>query len=120
MHRYRDSRDPQWTQLPGAAGLDGTCEELKPLPFGSWLRKEKDVIVRESHQQQAKYFLNFLHLRRDTNGHSRILATHPDVEAAIRDAGFVGRVEIIEVGPITAMYGGVHCSTQVLRGPAAD
>jgi N-dimethylarginine dimethylaminohydrolase len=96
---------------------DGTYKELKPFPFWAWLRKERYVIVRASYQQQANYFLNFLHLGRDTNGHSRILATNLDVEAAIRDAGFVGRVGTIEFGLITAMYGGVHCSTQRLSFP---
>jgi arginine deiminase len=98
---------------------DGKYEELKPLPFGEWLRKEKYTVVRASHKQQADYFLNFLHLGKDKDGHGTILAINPDVERAVRDAGFVGRVETIDFKPITAMCGGVHCATQVLRKPQA-
>jgi arginine deiminase len=96
---------------------DGTYEELKPVPFGEWLKKEKYTVVRASHEQQEKYFLNFLHLGTDPHGHSKILATNPDVDKSITAAGFLGRVETIDFQPITAMYGGVHCSTQVLRKP---
>jgi arginine deiminase len=97
---------------------DGAYEEGKAMPFGAWLKKEGFTIVKASHQQQARYFLNFLHLGRDKHGHNKILAINPDVEHAIRDAGFVGRIETIDFGPITAMYGGVHCATQVLRKPS--
>jgi arginine deiminase len=96
---------------------NGTYEELKPIAFGEWLKKEKYTIVKASHQQQAEYFLNFLHLGKDKNGRGTILAINPDVEKAITDAGFVGRVKTIDFKPIMAMYGGVHCASQVLRKP---
>jgi N-dimethylarginine dimethylaminohydrolase len=96
---------------------DGVYEELKPIGFGEWLKKEKYTIVRASHEQQAEYFLNFLHLGKNGDGKGTILAINPEVERAVSQAGFVGKVQTIEFGPITAMYGGVHCATQLLRKP---
>ncbi|OHT06876.1 Amidinotransferase family protein [Tritrichomonas foetus] len=85
------------------------------MPFGKWLQKEKFTVVKASFKQQEGYFLNLLHLGRNNSGKSQILAINPDVEKAVKDVGFNGDVTYIDFSPITSMYGGVHCASQVLR-----
>jgi N-dimethylarginine dimethylaminohydrolase len=94
----------------------GRYREILRMPFGKWLKKEKFEVVKASHEQQDAYFLNFLHLGKNAKGENTILATNRDVEKAIKEAGFVGHVETIDFTGISTMYGGVHCSSQVLRG----
>jgi arginine deiminase len=94
---------------------DGDFEELKPVPFGKWLTKEGFAVVKASERQQKEFFLNVLHLGKNKEGKNRLLATNPEVEKALHAHGFIGDCETIDFGPITAMCGGVHCASQVLR-----
>lgn len=90
-------------------------EEVQ-MPFGKWLRKEGFTVVLASEAQQKNYFLNLLHLGKDSHGISKIMTIHPDVEKTLKKYGFKAEVIYLDdFSPITAMYGGIHCSTQVLR-----
>ena len=87
----------------------------KSMPFGKWLTKEKFNVVKATFKQQEGYFINLLHLGRNSAGKSRILSINPDVEKELKRVGFDGSVHYIDFSPITSMYGGVHCASQVLR-----
>ena len=87
------------------------------IPFGQWLKKEGFTVVEATNKQQEEYFINLLHLGKDKNGNNKVFTINPDVENAIRKAGFKGDVFYQDFAQITAMYGGAHCATQVLRTP---
>jgi arginine deiminase len=94
---------------------DGSWERKPPITFAEWLKREHYTVVKVTSAQQERYFLNMLHLGRDTLGRSKILAINPEVEKVIKAHGYTGSVETIDFGPITAMYGGAHCAAQCLR-----
>jgi arginine deiminase len=96
-------------------GSEGQYRQVSKIPFGEWLKKEGYTVVKATHEQQDAYFFNFLNLGRNSKGTNTILGINKDLEKAIREAGFDGQVETIDFSGITSMYGGVHCSTQVLR-----
>nr|AMQ24260.1 arginine deiminase [Trichomonadida sp. LN-2016a] len=85
------------------------------MPFGEWLKREKFTVVPATHKQQEGYFINLLHLGKDDNGKDRVFTINPEVERAIKEHGFDGKVFNIDFSPITTMYGGAHCASQVLR-----
>jgi arginine deiminase len=93
----------------------GVYEELKTVGFGAWLKQEGFEIVPANSRQQQEFFLNVLHLGKDKCGRNRLLAMHPSVDKAVHEHGFIGECDTIDFTPITAMYGGVHCASQVLR-----
>ena len=93
----------------------GAYVEEVQMPFGKWLRNEGYTVVMATLTQQQQYFLNNLHLGRDNNGKGKILSINPEVEKSLKKHGFDGTVLYMDFSPITSMYGGVHCSTQVLR-----
>jgi arginine deiminase len=95
----------------------GKYEVVGTMPFGQWLKKEGFTVVPASFQQQEGYFLNLLHLGKNKKGKAQVLVINPDVEKAIKERGFDGDVHYIDFQAITAMYGGAHCATQVLRQP---
>jgi arginine deiminase len=94
-----------------------TWEEVQPMPFGAWLKKEGWNVVPVSLKQQEGYFVNFLNLGRDARGKPRILAVQEDVEKVVKAHGFGGTVATLDFAEITAMCGGARCATQVLRRP---
>ncbi|KAH0785903.1 Amidinotransferase family protein [Histomonas meleagridis] len=89
--------------------------EKKTAPFGKWLKDEKFTVVKATFKQQEDYFINLLHLGRDKYGKNLVLAINKDVEKAVNEVGFNGKVTYLDFSPITSMYGGVHCASQVLR-----
>jgi N-dimethylarginine dimethylaminohydrolase len=90
---------------------------LNARPFGEWLKKEGFNIVKPTARQQEGHFVNFLNLGRDARGRCRVLATNQEFERVVKAAGFEGDVFTIDFSDITAMAGGAHCATQVLRAP---
>ena len=92
----------------------GNYIEVSQTPFGQWLKKENFTVVKASFKQQEGYFLNLLHLGKK-NGKNQILAINPEVESACKKFGFNGDITYLNFEPITSMYGGVHCASQVLR-----
>ena len=97
---------------------DGTYAKESEMPFGQWLKKEGYKVVKASFKQQEGYFLNLVHLGKDGAGRNRLLAINPEVESCIKRAGYQGDVYTIDFSPITTMYGGAHCATQILRRPS--
>jgi arginine deiminase len=96
---------------------EGKYERVGTMPFGEWLKKSGFTVVPVSFEQQEKYFLNLLHLGKKKNGRAQVMVANRDVEKAIKERGFEGDVHYIDFEAITAMYGGVHCATQVFRRP---
>jgi arginine deiminase len=97
---------------------NGKYAESSSVPFGEWLKKEGYNIIKATTKQQEGYFINFLNLGRDNHGKCRVLAINDEFEKVVKAHGFNGHVETIDFSEITAMYGGAHCATQVLRRPA--
>lgn len=95
---------------------NGYVEEVT-MPFGQWLKKEKFEVVEATFKQQEDYFINLLHLGKTAMGKDRVFAINPDVEKELIKHGFDGHVYYMDFSPITAMYGGAHCASQVLRSP---
>jgi arginine deiminase len=85
------------------------------MPFGKWLKKEGFEVVEATFKQQEDYFINLLHLGKTALGKDRVFAINPDVEKELRAHGYDGEVFYMDFSPITAMYGGAHCASQVLR-----
>ena len=93
---------------------EGYVEE-STMPFGKWLRKEGFEVVEASFKQQEDYFINLLHLGKTALGKDRLFAINPEVEKELVKHGYDGEVYYMDFSQITAMYGGAHCASQVLR-----
>ena len=91
--------------------------EKRAIPFGQWLKDEKFTVIKSSFKQQEDYFINLLHLGRDSKGKNHVLAINSEVEKVAAEYGFNGEVHYLDFSPITCMYGGAHCASQVLRAP---
>nr|AMQ24251.1 arginine deiminase [Lacusteria cypriaca] len=97
-------------------GPSGYTEE-RAMPFGQWLKKEGFEVIEASFKQQEEYFINLLHLGKNAKGKDIVFSINPEVESSLRKRGFDGEVHYLDFSPITAMYGGAHCASQVLRSP---
>ncbi|EAY13767.1 Amidinotransferase family protein [Trichomonas vaginalis G3] len=108
--------DPQYVRIAHeyVKREEGYVEE-KTMPFGQWLKKEKFEVVEATFKQQEDYFINLLHLGKTPLGKDRVFAINPEVEKALVQHGYDGHVYYMDFSQITAMYGGAHCATQVLR-----
>jgi N-dimethylarginine dimethylaminohydrolase len=71
--------------------------------------------LKQSFKDQEDYFLNFVHLGKNQNQKDIIFSSNTNLETSLRQHGFDGDVIYQDFSPITTMYGGAHCSTQVLR-----
>lgn len=91
--------------------------ETKQVPFGRWLREEGFEVVEANFKQQEDYFLNLLHLGKNKQKKDIVFAINPEVEGELKKHGFDGEVHYLDFSEITAMYGGAHCASQVLRTP---
>ena len=94
---------------------DGRYVEEYSCPFGQWLRHIGLTVVVVSVEQQKQYYLNNLHLGKDTYQKSYLLATNEEVKKLLERAGFNGEVYAMNMAPITSMYGGAHSASSVLR-----
>ena len=95
--------------------IDGKYVEQLQMPFGKWLKRQGFHVIQATHQQSEDYFLNVLHLGKDSHGRSQVLATSKEVAEVCKREDFNGDVHWTDLSPITSMYGGVRCCTQVLR-----
>ena len=109
--------DPKYIRIAREFVRDGvnSYKEVSQLPFGKWLKKEGFEVVPASFKQQEDYFINLLHLGKNKNGKDIVFAINPEVEKALKQRGFDGEVHYLDFHEITAMYGGAHCASQVLR-----
>ena len=94
----------------------GQYRRVKQMPFGKWMKEEGWNVIEATMEQQKKYFLNSLHMGEDPlTGKARLVTINEDVEKVLRNHGFDGQVTYFDFSAITAMYGGVHCSAELLR-----
>ena len=86
------------------------------VEFGAFLRGEGYTIVPISAEEQLAYACNILNL-----GGGCVLSCHEDSARKLaRTREFTGNVHYVEFDQITAMYGALHCSSQVLLRTAED
>jgi N-dimethylarginine dimethylaminohydrolase len=87
------------------------------VEFSRYLRDAGFNIVPISREHSLHYGCNVLNL-----GDSVILASHAEsARKLVRCPAFHGRVQLVDFADVTAMYGGLHCSSQVVRRtPAAQ
>ncbi len=84
------------------------------VEFSQYLGENGYKIIPVTSEEQLQYACNVVNL-----GDSCILSCHaPTARKICRSPHFSGTMEFIEYSAITAMYGALHCSTQVVnRGP---
>eukprot|EP00211_Chloroparvula_japonica_P005003 CAMPEP_0119124114 /NCGR_PEP_ID=MMETSP1310-20130426/3825_1 /TAXON_ID=464262 /ORGANISM="Genus nov. species nov., Strain RCC2339" /LENGTH=858 /DNA_ID=CAMNT_0007114007 /DNA_START=91 /DNA_END=2667 /DNA_ORIENTATION=+ len=81
------------------------------VEFSKYVAEEGYEIIPVSPEDQLQYVCNFLNA-----GNGQILASHPLTKTLLEGSkNFQGHVEVIPYDGVTAMYGGIHCSTQVFR-----
>ena len=83
--------------------------------FAAYMRARGFHIIPVPGVDQLAYGCNCLNL-----GGGKVISVHAGTARAIvRDPRFRGDVQVIDFGPITSMYGAVHCASQVVkRAPA--
>jgi arginine deiminase len=85
--------------------------EESNVEFSAFLISRGFTIIPVTAEEQLEYGCNVLNL-----GGSRLVST--EAESARRIAthpAFNGTVEYLDFSAVTAMYGGVHCASQVVR-----
>lgn len=84
------------------------------VEFSEFLQRNGYNIIKVSPQQQLEYACNILNL-----GNGNILSAHAESARALcRSPHFKGQIQHIPFDAVTAMYGALHCSTQVVsRAP---
>lgn len=98
----------EWTRDPvtGRYALASSGTE-----FAAYMRGRGFHIIPVPAVDQLAYGCNCLNL-----GNGKILSVHAGTARAIvRDPHFRGDVQVVDFGPITSMYGAVHCASQVVK-----
>ena len=86
------------------------------VEFSRYLRDAGFNIVPISREHSMAYGCNVLNL-----GDSVVLASHAETaRQLVRCPAFHGRVQVVSFHDVTAMYGGLHCSSQVVRRTPAS
>lgn len=86
-------------------------DELSGVEFSAFLTSNGFTIILVTAQEQLEYGCNVLNL-----GSGRLISSESKSARRIAThAAFTGNVEFLEFGAVTAMYGGVHCCSQVVR-----
>ena len=81
------------------------------VEFSAYLRDEGYSIIPVSAEEQLEYACNVVNL-----GNSNILSCHAATARKIcRSPHFSGTMEYLDYSAITAMYGALHCSTQIVK-----
>mmetsp|Transcript_9474 Transcript_9474/g.24329 ORF Transcript_9474/g.24329 Transcript_9474/m.24329 type:complete len:382 (-) Transcript_9474:131-1276(-) len=81
------------------------------VEFSEYLHEEGYNIIPVSSEDQLQYACNCVNL-----GNSSIICCHgPTARKICRSPHFRGTVEYIDYSAITAMYGALHCSTQIVK-----
>ena len=97
-------------------GEDGQYRQVAgpEVEFSEFLQRNGFNIIQVSPQQQLEYACNILNL-----GNGNILSAHAESARALcRSPHFKGQIQHIPFDAVTAMYGALHCSTQVVsRAP---
>ena len=92
-------------------GDDGAYTKSREnIEFSSYLRDQGYNIITVTGEEQLQYACNVVNL-----GESCILSCHaPTARKICRSKHFSGTMEFLPYSAITAMYGALHCSTQVV------
>jgi len=81
------------------------------VEFSQYLGENGFKIIPVTSEEQLQYACNVVNL-----GDSCILSCHaPTARKICRSPHFSGTMEYVEYSAITAMYGALHCSTQVVK-----
>lgn len=94
-----------------AHGLYHLVEKESNVEFSAFLLSRGFTIIPVTAEEQLEYGCNVLNL-----GNGRLVST--ETESARRIAthpAFTGTVEYLNFSAVTAMYGGVHCASQVVQ-----
>lgn len=93
-------------------GPDGKYTLSKQgVEFSEYMRDNGYHIIPIKARHQLEYGCNVLNL-----GNERIISVHTETARQIvTDPRFGGDVCVVDFGPITSMYGAVHCSSQVVK-----
>lgn len=85
--------------------------EQSDVEFSAFLLATGFTIIPVTVEEQLEYGCNVLNL-----GSGRIISTERNsARRIVTHAGFSGTVEFLDFSAVTAMYGGVHCCSQVVR-----
>jgi len=93
-------------------GDDGKYTKSKSdVEFSQYLVDGGYKIIPVTGEEQLQYACNVVNL-----GGSRILSCHaPTARKICKSPHFSGTMEYLEYSAITAMYGALHCSTQIVK-----
>jgi len=81
------------------------------VEFAAYMRGRGFHIIPVPSEDQLAYGCNCLNL-----GGGKIISVHAGTARSIvRDPHFRGDVQVVDFGPITSMYGAVHCASQVVK-----
>lgn len=95
----------------GIHGQYQLVEKESNVEFSTFLLSRGFTIIPVTAEEQLEYGCNVLNL-----GNGRLIST--EAESARRIAmhpAFTGTVEYLNFSAVTAMYGGVHCASQVVQ-----
>lgn len=98
----RDPASGKYSLNPSAIGME----------FAAYMRDVRGFhIIPVPGPDQLAYGCNCLNL-----GGGKIIAVHSGTARSIvRHPAFRGDVQVVDFGPITSMYGAVHCASQVVK-----
>jgi arginine deiminase len=83
----------------------------KDVEFSQYLKENGFKIIPVTAAEQLKYACNVVNL-----GSSCILSCHaPTARKICQSPHFSGTMEYVDYSAITAMYGALHCSTQIVK-----
>ena len=87
-----------------------TCSR-KDVEFSEYLKENGFKIIPVTAAEQLQYACNVVNL-----GSSCILSCHaPTARKICQSPHFSGTMEYVDYSAITAMYGALHCSTQIVK-----
>jgi arginine deiminase len=98
----------EWVRDPGTGQYTLASSGTE---FAAYMASQGFHIIPVPAADQLAYGCNCLNL-----GGGKILSVHAGTARAIvRDPKFRGDVQVVDFGPITSMYGAVHCASQVVK-----
>merc|ERR1711974_47717 len=93
--------------------VDGVYEKAREVEFGAFLEEEGYRLLKVTNEQQLNYMINFLNI-----GGNKLLTPNKDLKSVLEENDFEADVTYIPFESVTAMYGAIHCATQVFRHPS--
>lgn len=110
-----ERRSDKTAETEKADGDCGMYRLARPdVEFSALLKEWGWNIVPITPQEQLEYGCNVLNL-----GNGRLISTEAKSARRVATQDFVTSVEHIDFSAVTAMYGGVHCASQVVHRSSA-